>query len=71
MISFDDENICGQMLTDSETWTSFQVYNENPEYYRKGDKVHEEVDVIRRTVVQEYENSKTDNDKASGNKKLL
>lgn len=71
VISFDDENISGQILTDSDTWTSFEVYNENPVYYRKGDKVYEEVDVIQRKVVQEYDNSKTDSNKAAGSEKLL
>lgn len=55
VISFDDENISGQILTDSDMWDMFEVFNENPVYYRKDNKVYEEVDVIQSVIVRDYD----------------
>lgn len=49
-ISFEGDNICGRVFTDIDMETRFEVINGNPLYYRKGNKVFEEVDVIQNTI---------------------
>lgn len=71
VITFDDENISGQILTDSDMWDTFEVFNENPVYYRKDNKVYEEVDVIQNIIMRNYEDSKIESVNPFIRKKFL
>lgn len=53
VISFDDENIIGQILTDTESLPAMEIINDNICYHRKGNKVYEEVDVIQSIGINE------------------
>lgn len=52
-IVFDEEHIIGRLLTGRDTGQHYQVVNGKPLYYRKGNKIFEEVDVIRKTISEE------------------
>ena len=45
VITFDEQNIIGQILTDSDIGKRFEVINGKPRYYYHDSKVFEEVDV--------------------------
>lgn len=46
-VSFDEQNIIGQILTDSENLPAVEIINDNVKYYRRGGKIYEEVDVVQ------------------------
>lgn len=48
-ISFDDEFVCGEIRADKNTDEKIEVINGPTAYYREGDQIFEEVDVIRNT----------------------
>ena len=49
-ISFDENNITGSILTDTEPTTAFQVTNGEAIYYQKNGKTFEEVDIIQTLI---------------------
>ena len=49
-ITFDEEHIIGHLLTDRDTGQFYEVVNGQPLYYRKNNKVFEEVDVIQKMI---------------------
>lgn len=51
-ISFEGDNICGRVFTNIDMETRFEVINSNPLYYRKGNKVFEEVDVTQKYKIE-------------------
>lgn len=53
VISFDEENINGQILTDKEIWTTYEVFNENTVYCRKKGRIYEETDVMQRADLKD------------------
>ncbi|BAK98150.1 hypothetical protein OBV_09520 [Oscillibacter valericigenes Sjm18-20] len=50
-IAFDEDRIIGRLLTDQDTRQFYEVVNGEPLYYRKNDKVYEEVDVNQKTIL--------------------
>ena len=50
-IAFDKEHIIGRLLTDKDVGQSYEVVNGTPLYYRKNNKVFEEVDVNQKTIL--------------------
>ena len=50
VISFDENNINGSILTDIKPTTAFQITNGKPLYYQKNGKTFEEVDIIQNLV---------------------
>ena len=49
-IAFDEEHIIGCLLTDRDTGQFYEVVNGKPVYFRKDNKVFEEVDVNQKTI---------------------
>ena len=49
-ISFDEKNITGCILTDTEPAVTYQITNGKPLYYRKEGRIFEEVDIIQNLV---------------------
>lgn len=49
-LSFDESHILGSILTDKEPEISYQLANDKLAYYRRGEKVYEEVDVWRLAI---------------------
>lgn len=49
-IAFDEDHITGRLWTDQDTGQFYEVVNGDPLYYRKNDKVYEEVDVNQKTI---------------------
>ena len=47
VISFDESNIEGCILTDIEPTTTWQITNGKPLYYQKNGRIFEEVDIIQ------------------------
>ena len=50
VISFDENNITGSILTDIEPTTAFQITNGKPLYYQEKGRTYEEVDIIQTLV---------------------
>ena len=50
VISFDNENITGQVLTNIDTGKTYEIFDENLTYYSQNNKVFEEVDVMQNTI---------------------
>lgn len=50
VISFDDDNIYGRILTDNKPTIDYQIANGQALYHRNNGKIYEEVDVIQRLV---------------------
>lgn len=50
VISFDEKNIKGCVLTDIEPTFDFHITNGKPLYYRKNGRIFEEVDIIQSLV---------------------
>lgn len=50
-ITFDKDHIIGRLLTDQNNGQFYEVINGKPLYYRKNDKIYEEVDVKQRTIL--------------------
>ena len=50
-ITFDEEHIIGRLLTDRDTGQFYEVVNGKPLYYRRNNKVFEEVDVNQETIL--------------------
>ena len=50
VISFDENNINGSILSDVEPTTEFQIINGKPFYYQKNGKTFEEVDIMQSIV---------------------
>lgn len=50
VISFDEKNIKGCVLTDIEPTATFHITNGKPLYYRKNGRIFEEVDIIQSIV---------------------
>ncbi|MDD4565345.1 MAG: VanW family protein [Eubacteriales bacterium] len=49
-ISFDEDHITGRLLTDQDNGKFYEVVNGESLYYRKNNKVFEEVDVKQKTI---------------------
>ena len=49
-ITFDEAHISGRLLTDQDNGRFYEVVNGEPVYYRKDNKVYEEVDVKQKTI---------------------
>lgn len=50
VISFDETNIHGSILTDIEPTTTFRITNDRPLYYQNKGRIFEEVDIIQTLV---------------------
>lgn len=50
-ITFDKDHIIGRLLTDQNNGQFYEIINGKPLYYRKNDKIYEEVDVKQRTIL--------------------
>ncbi|MPN09417.1 Vancomycin B-type resistance protein VanW [bioreactor metagenome] len=50
-IALDKDHIIGRLLTDRDNGQFYEVVNGEPMYYRKDDRVYEEVDVKQRTIL--------------------
>lgn len=50
-ITFDEDHIIGRLLTDQNNGRFYEVINGKPFYYRKNDKIYEEVDVKQKTIL--------------------
>lgn len=50
VISFDEKNIKGCVLTDIEPMATFCITNGKPFYYRKNGRIYEEVDIIQSLI---------------------
>lgn len=49
-IAFEEDRIVGRLLTDRDTGQHYEVINGKPQYYRKNNKIFEEVDVNQKTI---------------------
>ncbi len=50
-IAFDENYIIGRLLTDQNNGRFYEVVNGKPLYYRKNNKIYEEVDVKQKTIL--------------------
>lgn len=50
VLAFDEENINGQVLTDNDLAATYEIINGPPFYYRKDNKIFEEVDVMQNII---------------------
>lgn len=66
-ISFDSQHIIGGLFTDRNGGIFYKVTNGKPSYYRKGEEVFEEVDVIQ-TIVSDATNQSVSSKRLYRNK---
>lgn len=50
IITFDENNIKGCMLSDIQPMVTFHITNAKQRYYRKNDKIFEEIDVVQKII---------------------